>query len=90
MEYLVAVASELEGHAAADALVLDLNINDKEGTKQKLIKALSDEDNECVITGIDSDGRVYQLYGYFQDEIYALNIVAAPLKDYKHVGSCTG
>ncbi len=86
---LIAVATEMDGHAFADAITTKVDFHSKEAIKQMLIERLSEGDNKSVIRRINRHDDIWEVYGYFGDEDYPFSAVVA-LATYSHIQSATG
>lgn len=87
---LVAVASEIDGHAGADAIQTTIAKYDKETIKAMLIKKLADDPKEVKVTDVwkDKNSDVWHAYG----ETYGYSSFAAmiaPIR-YVHISTATG
>jgi len=86
---LIAIASELDGHAGADAVQASVPKFTKENIEELIIQVMTDDEDTVVnVRRIDeSKGNIYHIYGEVYDQDFAA--VVAPIK-FTHLGTCTG
>jgi len=90
MKVLVVVATEMDGHAAADAFKGEVtDYSDPESIKEMLTKHLVSEPSEININTIQSREGVWELYGWTFDETYNFAAVVTPT-NYSHISTQTG
>jgi hypothetical protein len=87
----VAVATEMDGHAMADAIRTTVsNYDSEEVIKNMIIKKLRDEEETVVkVTGITRDRDFWYLSGWYACEDYPFSAIVTP-SNFKHINTGTG
>lgn len=91
---LVAVATELDGHAGAEAFTANVFKLDYRSIRNMLMEKLHDGNEDCVVV-INTlrkvkNADVWEAYGYTYDEDYQFAVTVAPSSVYNHISARTG
>ena len=87
---LIAVATEMDGHAMADAIRTTVpNYDSEVSVKNLIIKKLSDNNGKAHITGITRDNDIWYVVGWYADEVYTFSAIIAP-SNYRYIQTGTG
>lgn len=86
---LVAIATEIEGHATADAIMCTIDYTE-DGIRKMLKEKLAINDEPVHIEHIELDENTYYISGWTYNEVYRFSAIVAPQLNFHHIGCQTG
>lgn len=86
---LVAIATEMEGHAAADAIMCTIEYTE-DGICAMLKEKLAVDGFPVSIDHVVHEDKIYYVYGWSYNEVYQFSAIVAPQSNYYHIGCQTG